>query len=730
MSSNDRRSEEPSSQPISRRTLLKVGVASAGGLVLGFQLWPGRPALAAGRTAEFAPNAFIRIDGTGKVTLTIPSVEMGQGPFTSLSMILAEELDAAFDQIAVEAAPPNEPLYKNPMLQVQATGNSNSIRAFWEPMRKAAAGARWMLVQAAAQSWKVDATSLSTADGNVMHAATGRKLGYGELAARASALKPPVDLKLKAKSEFKLIGKPLKRVDTPEKTNGRAQYGIDAMPKGVKFATVAASPVFGGTVASVDDAAAKALPGVRQVLVFENFVAVVGDHYWAAKKGLNALKISWNEGANANVDQAQVWKQIEAASAGKAAVAKAAGDVEQGLKQGERLDAEYRMPFLAHAPLEPINCTVHVSKVGCEIWVGTQVAARTQATAMQICGLPAEKVIVHNLYIGGGFGRRLDVDGIEQAVLVAQKVDAPVKVVRSREEDMQHEFYRPVYLTHLSASLAGGKIAGWQHRVTGSSILARWLPPAFQKGIDFDAVDSAVNVPYDIPHLRVEYVRDEPPAVPTGFWRGVGPNNNVFAIESFIDELALKANQDPVAFRGAMLDKEPRLKAAMQLAASKAGWGEALPKRTGRGIAIQTSFASYIATVAEVEVDEQGEVRVKRLVCAVDTGTIVNPDTVVAQLEGGLIFGLTAALYGEITIDKGRVQQSNFHDYRMLRINEAPAIEVHLIASDQSPGGIGETGTTASPPAVANAIFAATGVRLRRMPIDRNLLAGRKGKPS
>jgi isoquinoline 1-oxidoreductase beta subunit len=715
---------------IGRRTLLKAGVATAGGLVLGFQIWPAKPAMAAARTGEFAPNAFIRIDGAGKVTLTIPSVEMGQGPYTSLAMILAEELDAAFDQVAVEAAPPNEPLYKNPMLQVQATGNSNSIRAFWEPMRKAAAGTREMLVQAAAQTWKVDAASLSTADGNVIHAASGRKVGYGALAARAAALKPPAEPKLKAKSEFKLIGKPLKRVDTPEKTNGRAQYGIDAMPKGVKFATVAACPVFGGTVASVDAAAAKAVPGVSQVLVFNNFVAVVGDHYWAAKKGLNALKISWNEGANANVDQAQIWKQIEEASAGKAAIGKAAGDVEQGLKQGERLDAEYRMPFLAHAPLEPINCTVHVRKDACEIWVGTQVAARTQTTAMQICGLPAEKVTVHNLYLGGGFGRRLDVDGIEQAVLVAQKVDAPVKVVRSREEDMQHEYYRPVYFTRLSASLSGGKIVGWQHRITGSSILARWLPPAFQNGLDFDAVDSAVNVPYDIPHLRVEYVRDEPPAVPTGFWRGVGPNNNVFTIESFIDELALKANQDPVAFRRGMLDKQPRLKAAMELAAGKAGWGEALPKRTGRGIAIQTSFASYIATVAEVEVDEQGEVRVKRLVCAVDTGTVVNPDTVVAQLEGGLIFGLTAALYGEITIDKGRVQQSNFHDYRMLRINETPAIEVHLIASDEAPGGIGETGTTASPPAVANAIFAATGVRLRRMPIDRNLLAGRKSKPS
>ena len=421
--------------------------------------------------------------------------------------------------------------------------------------------------------------------------------------------------------------------------------------------------------------------------------------------------------------RAAVWAQIRAASEKTGVVAKTDGDVAKALGEGERLDAAYEMPFLAHAPMEPMNCTVHVRPDACEVWVGIQVLSRAQAIAAKVTGLPLEKVIVHNHLIGGGFGRRLEVDMVEKAVRIAKQVDGPVKVVWTREEDIQHDIYRPVYRDVLSASLANGRIVGWTHRITGSSIIARWLPPAFQKGIDIDAIDSAADIPYDIPNLHVEYMRDEPPAVPTGFWRGVGPNNNVFAIESFIDELAKKAGKDPVAFRRDMLGKNPRLLAAVDLAASKAGWGSALPARRGRGIAAQVAFGSFIATVVEVEVDDDGEVSLKRIVSAVDTGIVVNPDTVVAQLQGGLIFGLTAALYGEITIDKGRVQQSNFHDYRMLRIDQVPTIEVHLIPSGEAPGGIGETGTTAGPPALGNAIYAATGVRLRRLPIDRVALA-------
>jgi isoquinoline 1-oxidoreductase beta subunit len=503
-------------------------------------------------------------------------------------------------------------------------------------------------------------------------------------------------------------------------------YGIDVLPPGVKFAALAACPVFGGKVGHVDDSKAKGMAGVRDIVVLDDLVAVVGDHRWAALRGMDALDISWDEGPNALVSSDDVWKQLRAASEKEGVVVKSEGDAAKALGKGDLLEAVYELPFLAHAPMEPMNCTVHLRSDACEIWVGSQVLARAQAAAAKITGLPLEKVTVHNHLIGGGFGRRLEVDGVEKAVRIARHVDGPVKVVWTREEDIQHGVYRPVYRDRLSASLADGRIVGWKHRITGSAVLARWFPPAFQKGIDGDAIDSAADIPYDIPDLRVEYVRDEPPAVPTGFWRGVGPNNNVFAIESFIDELAKKAGKDPVAFRRDMLGKSPRLKAALELAASKSGWGTALPPRTGRGVAVQTSFGSFIATVAEAEVDENGEVRVRRIVSAVDTGIVVNPDTVVAQLQGGLIFGLTAALYGEITIDKGRVQQSNFHDYRMLRIDQVPAIEVHLIKSGEAPGGIGETGTTAAPPALGNAIFAATGIRLRRLPIDRKLLAGRK----
>jgi len=713
-----------SSTILSRRAFLKGGAAVGGGLLLGFHL----PLASAASTeaAVFAPNAFIRIDRRGKVTLIMPQVEMGQGVYTAVAMILAEELDAPFDQVTLQAAPPSDALYGNPFFHIQVTGNSNSIRAFWMPLRKAGAGARVLLVRAAAQAWKVDPATCRTDSGQVLHEASGRRLAYAALVDRAAGLTPPPEPPLKPVTEFKLIGKPLKRLDTPEKVNGKVIYGIDVMPPGVKFAAIAACPVFGGKVGHVDDSKAKAIAGVRQVVVLDDLVAVVGDHTWAALSGLKALDIAWNEGPNAGVSSDDVWKQIRAASEKEGVVAKSVGDAAKGLTKGDLLEAAYELPFLAHAPMEPMNCTVHLKRDACEVWVGSQVLARAQAVAAKVCGLPLEKVTVHNHLIGGGFGRRLEVDGVEKAVRIAQHVEGPLKVIWSRPEDIQQGVYRPVYRDRISASLSDGRIAAWKYRITGSAVIARWFAPVFQHGIDIDAVDSAVDIPYDIPDLRVEYVRDEPPAVPTGFWRGVGPNNNVFATEGFIDELAKKAAKDPVAFRRDMLGKSPRLKAALELAASKSGWGSALPPRTGRGVAVQTSFGSFIATVAEVEVDESGEVRVRRIVSAVDTGIVVNPDTVVAQLQGGLIFGLTAALYGEITINKGRVQQSNFHDYRMLRIDQVPAIEVHLIKSGEAPGGIGETGTTAAPPAVGNAIFAATGIRLRRLPIDREVLAGRK----
>jgi isoquinoline 1-oxidoreductase beta subunit len=673
---------------------------------------------------KFAPNAFIRIDRTGQTMLVMPQVEMGQGVYTSIPMILAEELDADFNRVTLEHAPPNDKLYANPTFGIQVTGNSNSIRAFWKPLRTAGAAARLMLIAAAAQQWQVDPASCSTSDGMVRHAPSGRTIGYGDLVDAASTQAVPQDPPLKDPKNFALIGKPLKRFDTPNKTDGKVVYGIDAMLPGMKFATLAQCPVFGGKVAHVDDSAAKKIPGVQQIVVLDELVAVVGDHMWAAKKGLDALVISWNEGPNAKINSNDIWDDLRAASKKDGAVAKSVGDIAKGLAQGERIDGEYELPFLAHATMEPLNCTVHVTPDSCEVWTGTQVLARVQQYAAKAAGLLPDKVTAHNHLLGGGFGRRLEADMVATAVSIGKQVDGPVKVVWTREEDIQHDIYRPVYRDVISATLSGGKIVAWKYRVAGSSIMARWLPPAFQGGIDIDAVDSAVDNPYDIPNFQVEYVRAEPPAVPTGFWRGVGPNNNVFATECFMDELARKAGADPIAFRLGMLGKTPRLKAALELVAEKSGWGQPLPPRTGRGVCAQPSFGSFIATVVEAEVDENGEVHLRRVTSAVDTGIAVNPDIIVAQLQGGLIFGLTAALFGEITIERGRVRQSNFNDYRMLRIDEVPKIDIHVIQSGEDPGGIGETGTTAGPPALRNAIYAATGVALRRLPIDRKALAG------
>jgi isoquinoline 1-oxidoreductase beta subunit len=712
---------------LSRRVVLQVAAAAGGGLLIGFLAPVGKAAGSAGDSpaGAFAPNAFIRIDPSGKITLVMPQVEMGQGTYTSISMILAEELDADWLQVGFEHAPPSDALYGNPVFHQQMTGNSNSIRAFWTPLRKAGAGARAMLIQAAAAGWGVDPGACRTEASQVIHDASGRRIAYGQLAGRAAGLTPPADPPLKSPRDFRLIGKPLKRLDTPLKVDGSAQYGIDALPDGVKFATLAHCPVFGGKVAHVDDSQAMAVPGYRQTVVLDDLVAVVGDHMWAAMQGLKALDITWDEGPNATVDSAEVWTRLRAASLRQGVVGKSVGDVGKALAS-DTVEATYEVPFLAHAPMEPLNATVHVTPGGCEIWTGTQVMTRVQKAGADATGVPLDKVIVHNHLLGGGFGRRLEPDMAFDAARIAKQVDGPVKVVWTREEDIQHDVYRPVWHDRFSAHLRDGRIDGWKHVITGSSVLARFLPPAVVDGKDFDAWDSAVDMPYDIPNFHVEFVREEPPGVPTGFWRGVGPAHNVFVIESFIDELAHKAGKDPVAFRLAMLDKAPRLQAALRLAADKAGWGLPLPPRCGRGVSVQPSFTSWIATVAEVGVDDEGEVNLRRVVCAVDTGIAVNPDTIIAQLQGGLVFGLTAALYGQVTVARGRVEQSNFHDYRMLRIDETPPIEVHVIPSGEAPGGIGETGTVAAMAALANAIFAATGKRLRRLPVDRDILAGRK----
>jgi isoquinoline 1-oxidoreductase subunit beta len=711
----------PAANGLSRRSFLQAGAATGGGLMLSLSLpFANGKAEAAGADG-FAPNAFIRIEGDGQIVLTMPYVEMGQGTYTSISMLIAEELEVDLRQVRLEHAPPDEKLYGNPLLGgIQATGNSNAIRAAWQSIRQAGATARTMLVAAAAKRWSVDPASCRARSGEVLHAPTGRSIKYGELAADAARLPVPENVALKRPQDFRVIGTPAKRLDAPSKVNGTAIYGIDARPPGVKIATLAQSPVFGGRVKNVDDATAKAVKGVRQIVRLDDAVAVVADHMGAAKKGLAALVIEWDDGPHTKLGTDDILHDLERATQKPGAVAQNIGDIAKGMASAAtKVEATYQVPFLAHATMEPMNCTVHVRKDGCDVWVGNQVLARAQAAAAQTAGLPLEKVVVHNHLIGGGFGRRLEIDGVIRAVEIAKHVDGPVKVIWTREEDIQHDMYRPCFFDRVSAGLdEKGMPVAWNHRFAGSSVISRWAPPLFANGLDPDTTEGAIKLVYALPNMHVEYLRVEPPGIPTAFWRSVGPSHNVFVTEGFLDELAAAAKQDAVAYRRALLDKSPRAKAVLELASEKAGWGKPLPDRVGRGVAVQFVFATYMAQVAEVEVSREGAVRVRRVVCAVDCGTVVNPDTVRAQIQGAIMFGITAALYGEITVKDGRVEQTNFDTYQILRINEAPAIEVHIVQSPEAPGGMGEAGTSAVVPAVTNAIFAATGKRLRKLPVD------------
>ncbi|MBT2793680.1 xanthine dehydrogenase family protein molybdopterin-binding subunit [Paraburkholderia strydomiana] len=723
---------------VSRRTFLKlsvtVGAAAGGGLLLGFSIPAvsqdqkagksviGGDANEAAQNGVFAPNAFIQIDTAGKVTLVIPKVEMGQGVYTSIPMLIAEELEVPLDTVTLDHAPPDEKLFTDPLLGGQLTGGSTSIRYAWEPMRKAGATARMLLIGAAAQQWQVDAASCHAKSGQVIHAASNRSIGYGQLVDAAAKLPVPQNVPLKDPKDFKIIGTAVKRLDSPEKVDGTAMFGLDVRLPDMVYAAIANCPVFGGKLASVDDTNAKKIPGVRQVVKIDNAVAVIGDHTWAAKRGLQALDIKWNEGADAKLSMKQIVDDLANASQRNGAVARKDGDVVHAFSNAKtRVDAVYQQPFLAHATMEPINCTVHVRPDGCEIWLGSQVPTRVRDAAMAVTGLPADKIVVHNHLIGGGFGRRLEFDMVTQAVKIGKQVSTPVKVLWTREEDIQHDMYRPYYYDKISAGLdANGKPLAWQHRIVGSSIMARFAPPAFKDGLDPDAVEVASDLPYDLPNQLVDYVRQEPHAIPTAFWRGVGPTRGTFVVESFIDELAAEAKVDPVKYRRDLLGKTPRALNVLNTAAQAANWGSAVPKGQGRGVSVMHAFGSYFAIVVDVAVD-QGEVAVKRVVCAVDCGMVVNPNTVEAQVQGGIIFGITAALYSEITIKDGRVEQNNFTDYRMLRIDETPPIDVHIVKSSEAPGGIGEPGTAALAPALTNAIFAATGKRLRQLPVGSQL---------
>ena len=722
-----------------RRRALQLG-----GLTIAF-LWTGargaaraainarrQPGDAAAAAADgnppFAPNAFIRIDADGLVRLVMPNVEMGQGIYTGACMMLAEELDVGMDQIRVEHAPPNEALYATPLLGEQATGGSTSTRSHWQVLREAGAVARAMLVAAAAARWHVDAASCSVARGIVTHEPSKRSASFGALAKAAAGMPEPAKVVLKSPTQFTLIGKPLRRVDSAEKVQGAARFGIDAQVPGMKIATVRACPTFGGKLVGINADRTRAIPGVVAVLQLDGAVAVVGDHFWAAKRGLDALDIAWDRGDNADLTTAQLRAALaERSRSGTPIVAREVGKK----PAGKLVEAIYQLPMLAHAPMEPLNTTVWVTADKCEIWVGTQVPARCVSVAAKITGLPESSIVVHNHYLGGGFGRRLETDSVEQAVHLAKQVAYPLKVIWTREEDIRHDLVRPMYHDRISALLdAGGNPLWYGDRVTGGTVLGRWAPAAMGKnGLDDDTVECAAELPYDIPNLKVEWVRhDMPEGLSVGWWRGVGPTHNLFVVESFMDELAHAAGKDPVEFRRGLLRKNPRSLALLELAAQRIGWNATpLPPRVGRGVALGEPFGSRICAIVEAEVSQQGSVALRRVVVALDCGVAINPSSVEAQVQGGLLFGLSAALYSGITIRDGGIEQSNFHDYRNLRINETPVIELYRIESGDAPGGLGELCTAIAAPALGNAIFAATGVRLRSLPVDGDLLAQNAG---
>ena len=707
---------------LSRRTFIKTATAAGGGLMIGAYLpiGPATPLRAAG---TFEPNIWITVNADESVRIMLTMLEMGQGVMTSMPMLVAEELDFDWKKIKTEWAGA-DPKYGNPNFGgQQLTAGSNSVRGMWKVLRESGAAARSMLVSAAAQTWNVPENSCTTDTGVVMHQATGRKLTYGALVDKAAALPVPKTVTLKDPKNFKVLGKSLARLDVPEKVNGTAGFGIDVKLPGLLTARVVRCPVFGGKVASFNADKAKAVPGVKNVVQISSGIAVVADNYWAASRGAQALDITWNEGALAKLTTAEILKTQVALAQQPGKVARNDGNAEAALKSDQGFERTFEAPFLAHACMEPMNCTADVRADRCDVYVPTQGQTASQQAAMAASGLPADKVKVHVTYMGGGFGRRGEGDFVADAVETSKAIGKPVKVVWSREDDMQHDYYRPVsYARMWGAVDSSGKPTVFMQRIVQQSLMKRIgaLPP---NGVDFISVDGSANLPYAIPNVRVEYIEHDP-GIPFGFWRSVGASFQGFVVEAFIDELAAAAKKDPFEFRRDLLGKSPRHKAVLELAAEKAGWSKPAPAGRGRGIAVMDAFGSVLAQVTEVSVDTRGNVRVHKIVCTVDTGWVINPDTIKAQMEGGIVYGLTAALKGEITIDNGRVVQKHFGDYPVMRHNEMPEIEVYIVPSTETPGGIGEPSTALAAGSLVNAIAAATGKRIYKLPIKPDMLRG------
>jgi isoquinoline 1-oxidoreductase beta subunit len=710
-----------SQSTMSRRQFIKTSALAGGGLLLACHIPFGSRDAAASAGAVFAPNVFLRIGADESVTVIVNKSEMGQGVYTSLPMLVAEELCCDWKRVAFQASPVAPEYNHSQFGPIMVTGGSTSVRSEWDRLSLAGAAAREMLVTAAAQQWKVDPTACRAENG-VVRGPRGKKLSFGKLAAKAAKLPVPKEPKLKSGAK-KLLGKPLHRLDSPAKINGTAVFGFDVHVPGMLTAVIARPPVFGARVKSFDAARAKAFPGVRDVFTIREGVAVVADGFWPAFKGRELLEIVWDEGAGAQVSTDAMREEYVRLAATPGMVARKTGDATGVLaKAADRFEVEYELPYLAHAPMEPLNCFVDLKSDSCLIRTGSQFQTMDRNAAASVAGLKPEQVTLETTFLGGGFGRRACTgsDYVVDAVQVAKAVKQPVLVIRTREDDMRAGYYRPMWFSKVTACLDDmGMPLAWHHRIVGQSIIAG---TAFERvmtenGIDHTSVEGAADTRYAIPNLQVE-LHSPRNAVPVLWWRSVGHSHTAFVMESVIDELAHKTGRDPYQYRRMLLAKHPRILKVLETAALKAGWGKPLPRGHGRGIAVHESFGSIVAQVAEVSIDSLGIMKVHRVVCAVDCGRIVNPDTIKAQMESGITFGLSAALYGAITLKDGRVKQGNFNDYMIVRMMFMPKVEVHIIDSNEPPGGVGEPGVPPIAPAVANALYAACGARVRSLPLS------------
>jgi len=708
-----------SNDSLTRRGFLKTAAATSGGLVIAMYL-PGcsksdQAAQNAGPPKIVDANAWLRIGTDNSITILCDRSEMGQGVYTALPTLIAEELDVAPEKITVEFAPPGA-AYVNSLLGGQVTGGSTSVRDAWEKLRMAGAEARTRLIQAAAKEWSVPATACSVVDGHVMF--TSRRLPFGALVEAAAALPKPDKIELKPDNKLRFIGKSQHRLDTPSKVDGTAQYGIDVRLPDMLYAALAQPPELGASVKSFKDDKAKTMPGVKQVLQTSSGVAVIADSWWQARQARDALEIEWSPGPNAKLNNAAIYAGLKNAAKGKGKDVRKDGDAEATLKSAARkVDATYELPMLAHSTLEPQNCTAEFKDGNCHIYVPTQVQQMAQGAAAQAAGLPPEKVFVHTTFLGGGFGRRLDVDFIPAAVECAKAAGKPVKVLWTREDDTTHDKYRPPAVNVAQAGFAAdGKMNAVKLHLVAPSITSRWAPAVVKDIVDPFAVEAAHNFPYGVPNVYVDYLQHEI-GIDVGYWRSVSHALNCYTVESFMDECAVSANMDPYEFRRMLLTEQPRWLAVLDAAARKARWGQT--QGVSQGIALMSGYDTYLAQVADVSM-EGNKLKIHRIVCVVDCGRIVNPDICMAQAEGSIVFGLTAALWGEINIANGQVQEKNFDSYRMLRMNETPRIEVYFMDSDEKPGGMGEPAVAVVAPAVCNAIYAASKKRLRSLPIAKH----------